>query len=119
LQVAETLRTLEAWEEAREAYVRVLDSGLQSTDLLLRLGQVEERLNRPAQAEEAYRGALRLNPDEPLGHYHLGRLHRDRGDREKATRAWRRYLVLAGDSEQADAIRADLNEGGESEGEAS
>ena len=116
LQEAEALSALELWVQAREAYVRVLDAGLQSTDLFLRLGQVEEHLDRPARAEEAYRAALRLNPHEPLGHYRLGRLHRDRGDREKAKRAWRRYLVLAGETELADAIRAEMEEDHESWG---
>ena len=111
MQEAETLFELEEWEGSRGAFLRVVNAGLESVDVWLRLGQCEEELHRIAQAELAYRRAAELDPTSALPHFHLGRLHRDRGDREKAKRSWRRYLDLAGDSEEAAAMKAELFEG--------
>jgi tetratricopeptide (TPR) repeat protein len=111
IQEAESLFALEQWEGARAAFLRVINAGLESIDVWLRLGQTEEKLSRAAQAEVAYRRAAELDPQSALPHFHLGRLHRDRGNREKAKRAWRRFLSLAGDSEEAAAIQAELDEG--------
>jgi tetratricopeptide (TPR) repeat protein len=111
MQEAETLFELEEWEGARASFMRVVDAGLESVDVWIRLGQSEEKLLRVAQAEVAYRRAAELDLHSALPHFHLGRLHRDRGDREKAKRAWRRYLTLAGDSEEAAAVKAEMNEG--------
>ena len=111
MQEAETLYGLKDWDGARASFMRVVNAGLESVDVWLRLGQTEEELHRIAQAEVAYRRAAELDPQSALPHFHLGRLHRDRGDREKAKRSWRRYLTLAGDSEEAAAVKAELGEG--------
>jgi tetratricopeptide (TPR) repeat protein len=111
MQEAETLFELKEWEGARSSFLRVVNAGLESVDVWLRLGETEEELHRIAQAEVAYRRAAELDPQSALPHFHLGRLHRDRGDREKAKRAWRRFLALAGDSEEAAAVKAELEEG--------
>jgi len=111
MQEAESLFKLEDWAGARSSFLRVVNAGLESVDIWLRLGQSEEKLSHPAQAEVAYRRAALFDPQSALPFFHLGCLHRDRGDREKAKRAWKRFLSLAGDSEEAAAIKAELNEG--------
>jgi tetratricopeptide (TPR) repeat protein len=113
LQEAETLFALEHWRESRASFTRVIDGGLESVDVWLRVGQVEERLGHTAQAEVAYRRGCELDPQSAFPHFHLGHLYRDRGERDKAKRAWRRFLDLAGNSEEANAIRAEMEEGNE------
>ena len=109
MQEAESLYELAQWESARSSFLRVVNAGLESIDVWLRLGQTEEKLDRAAQAEVAYRRAAELDPQSGLPHLHLGHLYRRRGDRDKAKRAWSRFLSLAGDSEEAGAIEAELN----------
>ena len=66
------------------------------------LGRLE--LAGPQQQERAiraYERALELDPQAPNVHYHLGLIHKDRGDLERAAAAFR--LALAVDPTDADA----------------
>jgi tetratricopeptide (TPR) repeat protein len=110
LQAAVTLFELERWIEAREAFTVVVDAGLDSSDIELRIGRIEEVLGNHDRAGRAYREAIRLNPTDPLPHYHLGRLHRLQGNRSGAKKAWRRFLELDGDSARRDEVRSGLDE---------
>lgn len=110
LQLAVTLFELERWSEAREAFTAVVDAGLDSSDIELRIGRIEEVLGNHDQAGRAYREAIRLNPTDPLPHYHLGRLHRLQGNRSGAKKAWRRYLELDEDPARRAEVRSGLDE---------
>jgi tetratricopeptide (TPR) repeat protein len=111
LDEADTLFQLERWSEAHEAYLKVLDTGLGSSDIHLHLGQLEQRLGHREEAERAFLEALRLNPAEALAHYHLGKLYRESGDRPRAQRAWKRFLSMNPDPEREAEVRAALAEG--------
>ena len=66
------------------------------------LGRLE--LSGPQQQERAiraYERALEIDPQAPNVHYHLGLIHKDRGDLERAAAAFR--LALAVDPTDADA----------------
>lgn len=47
-----------------------------------------------ARAIRAYERALAIDPQAPNVHYHLGLIHKDRGDIEQATVAFERALVV-------------------------
>ena len=66
---------------AKEAYhdeLRVLTGGLDiapdSSDLMLRLGRVHQKLGHPKKAMEYYREAEALNPDDPIVYVNYGSL---------------------------------------------
>jgi Flp pilus assembly protein TadD len=111
MQKAAVLFHTRDWEGCRSAYLEVLDSGLESGDIYLQLGQAEAELNRVDEAKEAFEKAARLTPDEPLVHYLQGKLFQRRGDREGARKAWARFLELEGHPEKhaevADAMEQD------------
>jgi tetratricopeptide (TPR) repeat protein len=94
LEEAELLFALRRWKEARDAYDSVLSAGLRSSDMYLRLGQIEDELENLPAAREAYENALRLNPQDPLVHYYMGKLHQRQGERDHAVDAWKRFVVL-------------------------
>lgn len=74
----------------------------QSADYLGHLGAVYMALNRQAEAEQAYRQALAVKPDNPGANYNLGVLCQGQqrwGDAEKAYRA-----ELALDGNDADSL---------------
>lgn len=59
------------------------------------LGRLE--LSGPQQQERAiraYERALEIDPKTPNIHYHLGLIHKDRGDLERATTAFQRALEV-------------------------
>lgn len=58
---------------------------------LFHLGIVEQRANRPGDAESRFREALRLDPQHPAALIRLGVILWARGQREEATRAWEQY----------------------------
>ncbi len=110
LDVAASLSALGRWEEARTAYLDVLATGLVSSDIYLHLGEAEAGAGDIQAAERCFQDALKLNPGEALAYYRLGNLYRDHGDRVGAQRAWKRFLKLTGDPEQAAVVQALLQE---------
>ncbi len=110
LDMATALFALERWDEARGAYREILSGGLASSDILLHLGEAEEHAGCAEAAERCYLESLRLNPGEAFAHYRLGRLYRAQGDRAGAQEAWKRFLELSSDPEQAAVVEALLRE---------
>lgn len=101
LAEADELFALSRWAEARGAYAKVLEMGLASLDIHIRLAQIEERLGHPERAASAYHEATLLNPDDAELYYLIGSFHLRRGDREAAGLAWRKYLELNCDHQHA------------------
>jgi len=107
LQEAEALFALHRWAEAAAAYDRVLDSGLESWEIRLNHAQTLVRQGDLDGALESCRRAQSLAPGEPKVFYHLGRIHRLRGERESAEAAWTEFLTLDGESDcRAEVERA-------------
>jgi tetratricopeptide (TPR) repeat protein len=52
------------WAEARAGYERVLTDGLDSCEIQTALAEVYDRLGEPAEAEQAFTRAARLDPDD-------------------------------------------------------
>ncbi len=113
LNLAATQFDLGRWEEARDSYLEVLESGLSSSDIHLQLGRAQEALGCGDEAETNYREALRLNPEDPDAHFLLGRLLRDRGDIEAAEQSWERFLKLSTDRRRTAEVRNLLGKPGD------
>lgn len=65
------------------------------------LGQVEEKLGRPAQAEAAYRGAIAKAPERADVMLALGKLLANSGRAEEAHELFRRVMAVAPGSTEA------------------
>jgi tetratricopeptide (TPR) repeat protein/DNA-binding winged helix-turn-helix (wHTH) protein len=80
-------------------------------DAYLELGQLDEAI-----AE--YERVLRLNPNYPLAHYHLGQAHDQKGQGERARSEYEQFLRIWKDADpdipEVIAARRSLGEGGES-----
>jgi uncharacterized caspase-like protein len=76
----------------------------QNPDSFYTLGLVLEKRQQYAEAEQAMRQALKINPDYVDVYFSLGTLYADRlHDEPKAVEAFKRYLELGGQSERAEA----------------
>jgi tetratricopeptide (TPR) repeat protein/uncharacterized membrane protein len=62
---------------------------------LFHLGIVEQRANRPGDAESRLRETLHLDPEHPAAWIRLGVILWTHGQREEATRAWAQAVSLA------------------------
>jgi tetratricopeptide (TPR) repeat protein/DNA-binding winged helix-turn-helix (wHTH) protein len=56
-------------------------------------------LGRLDDAIAEYEGILRLNPNYPLAHYHLGQAYERKGERERARAAYERFLQIWQDAD--------------------
>jgi tetratricopeptide (TPR) repeat protein len=76
----------------------------QNPDSFYTLGLVLEKRQQYAEAEQAMRQALKVNPDYVDVYFSLGTLYADHlHDEPKAVQAFKRYLELGGQSERAEA----------------
>lgn len=66
MQEAATLFARKDWQASCDAYLKVLDTGLESSDIYLQLGQAYTEIDRLDEAEEAFARAAELVPDVPL-----------------------------------------------------
>jgi tetratricopeptide (TPR) repeat protein len=85
------------WEEAIEAYRRVVTLDPSYAAAWNNLGLLLHRLGRYDEAQEAYATALTQDDQCCQAAYNLGSLHEDRGDVEIAIRHYRLALELAPD----------------------
>lgn len=109
LQEAEVLFTRERWAEACSSYQRVLATGLESWEIRLHYGQALQEMGDLDGALRACRDAVDLAPAEPGVLYHLGRIHRLRGEGAEAEAAWREFLELDGDPDQRAEVERTLD----------
>lgn len=66
MQEAATLFAMKNWQASCVAYRKVLDTGLESSDIYLQLGQACTEMDQLDEAEDAFARAAELVPDEPL-----------------------------------------------------
>ena len=85
------------WEEAIDAYRRVVALDPSYAAAWNNLGLLLHRLGRYDEAQEAYASALTQDDHCCQAAYNLGSLHEDRGDVETAIRYYRLALELAPD----------------------
>jgi len=78
--LGQALQTLGRWDEAANAYRRVLQSEPHSFDAHLALGAALQRGGQLEHAAAAYREALAIRPDDPGALGNLGTVLRERGD---------------------------------------
>ncbi|MFI5166571.1 MAG: tetratricopeptide repeat protein [Thermoanaerobaculales bacterium] len=76
----------------------------------LLLGQVEERLAKPAAAESTYREAVARAPERPEIAFALGRLLEAQGRANEAREIYRKILEVAPGSREAAQVRGKLGQ---------
>jgi protein O-GlcNAc transferase len=84
--LGEALQALGRWNEAAEAYRRVLRADQDSLDAHIALGVALQRSGQLAPAATAYRNALALHQDHPSALSNLGTVLLEMGDVEGAIR---------------------------------
>jgi len=82
--LAQALQALDRWQDAAEAYRRVLRSDPDSFDAQSALGVALQRAGQLAQAAAAYRSALALRPHDAAATANLGAVLREMGDVDQA-----------------------------------
>jgi tetratricopeptide (TPR) repeat protein len=85
------------WEEAIEAYRRVVGIDPSFAAAWNNLGLLLHRMGRYDEAGVAYRSALEQDPQCREAAYNLGSLQEDRGEVEDAIRFYRRAIAMAPD----------------------
>lgn len=108
MEKAEVLFQQKRWEEALTEYRQVLESGLESSDIHVRIGQLELKAGRIDLAADAFGRAGEIHEDEPLVHYFMGKIHQLRGERQEAKECWSRFLSLEVDPEMRLEIESAL-----------
>jgi tetratricopeptide (TPR) repeat protein len=85
------------WEDAIEAYRRVVAVDPSYAAAWNNLGLLLHRLGRQDEARQAYMAALEQDPNCCEAAYNLGALSEDGGDTDEAIRCYRRALTLSPD----------------------
>ena len=98
------LEVLPNIDEALSTAKLAVQHAPQNPDSFYTLGLVLEKRRQYAEAEQAMRHALKINPDYVDVYFSLGTLYADHlRDEPKAVQAFKRYLELGGQSERAEA----------------
>jgi tetratricopeptide (TPR) repeat protein len=98
------LEVLPNIDEALSTAKLAVQHAPQNPDSFYTLGLVLEKREQYAEAEQAMRQALTINPDYVDVYFSLGTLYADHlHDEQKAVGAFKRYLELGGQSERAEA----------------
>jgi protein O-GlcNAc transferase len=92
--LGQALQALDRWQDAAEAYRRVLRSDPKSFDARLALGMALQRAGQPAPAAAAYRSALALRPHDAAATANLGTALREMGDIDQAIEQLRAAVNL-------------------------
>jgi protein O-GlcNAc transferase len=92
--LGQALQALERWQDAVEAYCRVLRSDANSVEAHVALGVALQRAGQRAQAAAAYRSALALRPQDAAATANLGTVLREMGDIDPAIELLRTAVNL-------------------------
>jgi tetratricopeptide (TPR) repeat protein len=109
--LAESNAKLQRWQEARDAYQRLLSAGNGSAEQLQGLGHCELELKDYPAAIEHLQAALRLDPTELLARFYLSRAYAAVGKTEDAQREADLHRLMM---EQMTFVRSQANEQRES-----
>jgi Flp pilus assembly protein TadD len=81
------------YDEAREAYLRVLKIEPNNLAALVNLGAAEYRLGNLAESERHLRRSLQIKPDNPTAWLNLGIIYLERGEAMRALAAMAQAVV--------------------------
>ena len=84
-------------QDALASLERAAKKSPDRADLQLVIGDCLEELSRHGEAEQAYRAAVRLDPESGEAAFKLGRVLRDQGQRRAAAEMAERAIALGGD----------------------
>jgi tetratricopeptide (TPR) repeat protein len=98
------------YEEALSAFQNALSSDPQNFEAQLSLALALEKLDRPDEAIQGYEKAVALNSADSRPYLYLGEIYDRSNNEEKAMSAFRRFLDLAPDSDNARRVRRRIEE---------
>ncbi len=94
-QLAEIFAAGGGWDQAILEAHSALDVNPDDPTLLLNLGRILLKADRPLDAEDAFDQAARLNPRNALAPYLLGQTLEKQNKMEEAKEAYRRFIAIA------------------------
>jgi len=101
------------WGQALDAYGRALRLAPKNARIWVQTGHAYGNLNMPEAAQHAYRNATVAQPDDPIGHHHLGYVHHQTHLHDQGIRSLARALLLDPDNRDiAGILRAEKGEEG-------
>jgi len=107
LNLGALLYSTKRYEEAVSVYREAVARDPQSTGARSNLAEAYRSAGDRASARREFEAVLKENPDYAPAHYGLALVYDDdkRGDRHLAAEHYRRYLALAPEATDADAVR--------------
>ena len=97
-------------EEAVKIYRDVLRTSPGAVQAYYRLARALHEAEGAKAALPWYERAAREDGQNPMPHYYLGYLYKERSQRKKAAQAFKRYLALKPDAEERKDIEAELED---------
>ncbi|HOJ68977.1 MAG TPA: tetratricopeptide repeat protein [Candidatus Hydrogenedentes bacterium] len=94
-------------DKAASAARQAVERGVNTPELQVVQGRVQQALGNLSEAESAFRKAIQLNPDYPVAHLELGLLLVGRQAVAEGVQSLDRYLELVGDN-RADTRAAEI-----------
>ena len=94
------------YEEAAEAFRRVVETQPTLAPTWANLGHVYNKLKRPSDAVAAYRKAIELDPGNATYYQDLGHVYSDMGEAGKATEMYEKGLKLTGDQDPKETAKS-------------
>ncbi len=88
------LYKLESFEEARKAFLQLVKTYPQHSEIWLNLGNAEFQLNALPNAEKSWKRCLDTNPLEPNAYLNLGNLYFKQKRYQKALNYWHQFVTL-------------------------
>jgi tetratricopeptide (TPR) repeat protein len=92
-------------DEALAEYEKVVASGVCSSDILVNMGAACIAKEETDRAIDYFKQAISLNPEYPSAYYQLGLAYQAKGQRQKATWAWKAYLQHAKEDSSVEQVR--------------
>lgn len=87
--------------ESAEAFMKVIEQGMETSEVYVNLGLALEDLNRGEEAVQALQTANQFDDGDAAACFHLGNFYRNKGDKARAEQFFRRAVALRPDFAEA------------------
>jgi tetratricopeptide (TPR) repeat protein len=97
-------------EDAAKVFRAVLRADAKAVPVLYRLGRALHESEGERAALPWYERAAREEKDNPMPHYYLGYLYKERGERRRAVEAFKVFLALRPDADERKDIEGEIED---------
>ncbi|WP_408628793.1 tetratricopeptide repeat protein [Anaeromyxobacter soli] len=97
-------------EEAAKVFREVLRVEPKAVPVIYRLGRALHEAEGERAALPWYERAAREEKDNPMPHYYLGYLYKERGERRRAIEEFKAFLALRPDAEERKDIEGEIED---------